>query len=92
MQVIAGSRCLLQPSRYETFSRVTEEALAHGVPVSCLEAPPALSAYPSLSREWGDVTTTSLEERQAAQDHLRATYTMEAYGERLEALLPMRTT
>lgn len=88
MQTLAGADALLLSSRDETFCRIAEEAISHGVPVSAMEVPPALSAYPELIREWGDVSTTTLEERQTAHEYLRQTYTMDAYGARLEALLP----
>lgn len=83
MHVLAGADCLLLSSKNETFCITAFEALCHGIPVSCLEAPPALDFYPELARGWGDVTPNTFEERQKISADLRSKYTLEAFGERL---------
>lgn len=87
MDLLAGAECLLLPSRNETFSIVAFEAMCHGVPVSYIEEPPAISLYPSLGRAWGDVRTTTLAERQVANAYLSSTYTPEAMGWRMLGLM-----
>jgi hypothetical protein len=87
MDYLASAEALLLPSRDETFSIVAFEAACHGVPVSCLEVPPALQPFPELTWPWGEWLATTEAERAGVQKELRELYSAEAMGRRLEAAI-----
>lgn len=91
MEALAGAEALLLPSRNETFSIVAFEAVCHGVPVTCLEAPLAHEPFPELTWPWGKWVTTSLKERQAMQAVVPRRTPLEALGRRLEAVLHVQS-
>lgn len=86
MDTLSRADCLLLPSQLEMFSIAAMEAMCHGVPVSCIDPPPALELYPSLLRKWGDVCPNTLSERHKAAAAM-AEWSLEKFGERLEIAL-----
>ena len=89
MEVLAGADVLMLPSKNETFSIVAFEAVCHGVPVTCMDVPPALQPYPYLTWPWGEWMPTTLDEREGMQEMVRETCGMEALERRFESLLEL---
>lgn len=88
MAALAAADALLLPSKAKTYSHVAMEAVAHGVPVMALIAPPAMDDFPELLLPWDEpFVTTSLEERVGIQQFVQEEYSLLALSDRLQVAL-----